>query len=161
MVSVVAPVVWSTMEPSIVAAATAVLVIVLSAMVVVGGVPTMALAMAAVGAVPTAKIVVSVEVIVAVVVPVVWLAMDPSVVAETTVVPVVVLYAMVVVGCGQTMGVEMTAVGSLLAVAMAFVFRFDFPIFYTVEAPVVTVVAAVDFYCCVLFVVTFDDVVAG
>ena len=51
---VVAPVVWSTMEPSIVAAATAVPVIVLSAMVVVGGVPTLALAMAAVEAVPTA-----------------------------------------------------------------------------------------------------------
>ncbi len=137
--AVVAPVVWLTMEPSIVAAATAVPVVVLSAMVVVGGVPTMALAMAAVGAVPTAKFVVSVVVTVALVVPVVWLAMEPSVVAAATVVPVVVLYAMVVVSCVPTMGVAMAAVGGLLAVAMAFVFRFDFPIFYTVEAPVVIV----------------------
>ena len=60
-------------------------------MVVVGGVPIMALAMAAVGAVPMAKIVVSVVVIVAVVVPVVWSAMEPSVVAAATAVPVVVL----------------------------------------------------------------------
>ena len=132
----VVPVVRLKLEPSIVAAATAVPVIVLSAMVVLGGVPTMALAMTAVGAVPTAKIVVSVVVTVALVVPVVWLAMEPSVVAAATEVPVVVLYAMVVVGCVPTMGVAMAAVGSVLAVAMAFVFRFDFPIFYTVESPV-------------------------
>ena len=62
-----------------------------------------------------------------------------AVVAAETVVPVVVLYGMVVVGCVPTMGVAMAAVGGLLAVAMAFVFRFDFPIFYTVEAPVVIV----------------------
>ena len=48
-------------------------------------------------------------------------------------------HAMVVVGCVPTMGVAMAAVGGVLAVAMAFVFRFDFPIFYTVEAPVVIV----------------------
>ena len=35
------------------------------------------------------------------------------------------------------------------------VFRFDFVIIYTFEA-----VASVDFCCCVLFVVAFDDVVA-
>ena len=63
------------------------------------------------------------------------------------VVPVVVLYAMVVVGCVPKMVLAMAAVGGLLAtiilsvitVAMAFVFCFDFLIFYTVEAPVVIV----------------------
>ena len=106
---------------------------------------------------PTAKIDVSVVVIVAVVVPVVWSAMEPSVVSAAMIVPVVVLYAMVVVGCVPTMALAMAVVGGLLekmvlsviAVAMAFVFRFDFLIFYTVEAPVVIV------GCCCLLLLCF------
>ena len=47
VMAVVAPVVWLAMDPSVVVAATSVPVVVLSAMMVVGGVPTMALAMAA------------------------------------------------------------------------------------------------------------------
>ena len=122
----------------------AVPVVVLQAMVVVGGVPTIASAMAAVGAVPTAKIDVSVVVIVAVVVPAVWSAIEPSVVATATAVPVVVLQAMVVVGSVPTMVLEMAAVSGL--------FRLDFVILYTNG-----LVASVDFCCCVI---SFDDVVA-
>ena len=90
----------------------------------------------------------SVVVFVAVVVPVIWSAIEPSVVAAAIAVPAFVLQAMVVVGGVPTMVLAMVAVGGL--------FRFDFVILYTVE-----LVASVDFCCCVLFVVAFDDVVAG
>ena len=86
---------------------------------------------------------------------------------------------MVVVGDVLTMALAMAAVGGLLVlpvfkdapdcsgttvvfamvpldVMFPFVFRLDFVILYNVEA-----VASVDFCCCVLFVVAFDDVVAG